>query len=133
MLIGYPLGQTSRRGGGQPGHRRQRLTGRIGAVAVEPHQEILARQLRRCDPDQQLTRPEPAVTLLDRTDRCIQQLDRIQPVQQLSDRDHPRIAGHRRIRVADTNTPLGTLPRTLCAAYPVHQMGAFLRHRDNPS
>jgi len=47
--------------GRQPRHRRQLLACRIGALAVQPGQEILPGQLRRRDPGQQLPSAEPAL------------------------------------------------------------------------
>jgi hypothetical protein len=58
-------GQARRGRGRQPRHRRDLLPRRIGALAVQPGQEILPGQLRRRDPGQQLPGPEPAFSLLD--------------------------------------------------------------------
>ena len=69
---GDPPGQARRGRGRQPRHRRDLLAGRIGALAVQPGQEVLPGQLRRRDPGQQLPGPEPAFALLDRADRRIQ-------------------------------------------------------------
>ena len=75
-----PAGQPRRGGRRQARHRRERLARRIGALPVQPGQEILPGQLRRRDPDQQLTGPEPPVALLDRADRRIQFVDHAEPV-----------------------------------------------------
>ena len=56
-----PPGQARGGGGAQPRHRRDLLPGRIGTLAVQPHQEILPGQLRRGQPRQQLPGPESAV------------------------------------------------------------------------
>ena len=118
---GDPAGQARRGGGAQPRHRRQLLPGRIGALAVQPHQEVLPGQLRRRDPGQQLPGPEAAIPLLDRADRRIQRLDHAQPVTQLADRGKPRIRGQRPIRRADPRLLTLLLP----AAYPPHQIGVL--------
>ena len=52
---------------------------------MQPHQEVLPRQLRRRDTGQQLPAPKPPVPLLDRADRRIQRLDHAQPPAQLGD------------------------------------------------
>jgi hypothetical protein len=60
-------------GGGraQSRHRRELLTRRIGALPVQPDQEVLPGQLSRRDPDQQFPSPVPASALLNRTHRCV--------------------------------------------------------------
>ena len=98
---GDPPGQARRGRGRQPRHRRDLLPGRIGALAVQPGQEVLPGQLRRRDPGQQLPGPEPAVPLLDRADRRIQRADHAEPVTQLGDRGQARVRRQRRIRRAD--------------------------------
>ena len=64
LPCGDPPGHA--RGGGrtQPGHRRQQLPGRIGALPVQACQEILPGQLRRRDPGQQLPGTETAIRCL---------------------------------------------------------------------
>jgi hypothetical protein len=69
LPVGEPARQPGRGRGGQPGHRRQLLPGHVGAVAVQPDQELLSGQLRTRHPDQQLRPGEPAVAGLDRPDR----------------------------------------------------------------
>ena len=116
-----PPGQARRGRGRQPRHGRQLLARRIGALAVQPGQEILARQLRRSQPRQQLPGPEPAFALLDRADRRIQRPDHAKPVTQLGDSRQARVRRQRRIRRADPRL----LPRSARpAAYPFHQVGA---------
>jgi len=92
------------------------------ALPVQPGEEVFPGQLRRRDPGQQLPGPEAAITLLYRADRRIDRLDHAQPVTQLADRSQPRARGQRRIRRADPRLPALPLP----AAYPGHQIGAFL-------
>ena len=59
-LLGAGPPRQPRRGRGrQPRHRRQHLPGRVRALPIQPNQEILPRQLRRHDPDQQLTPRNP--------------------------------------------------------------------------
>ena len=77
---GDPPGQARRGRGRQPRYGRQLLARRIGALAVQPGQEVLPGQLRRGQPRQQLPGPEPAVALLDRADRRIQRTDHAEPV-----------------------------------------------------
>ena len=67
-----PAGQPGRGRGRQARHRRELLARRIGALAVQPGQEVLPGQLRRGDPAQQLPGPETPVPLLDGADRRIQ-------------------------------------------------------------
>jgi hypothetical protein len=129
MLLGHLPGQSGRSGGGQPGHRRQRLPGDIAAVAVQPDQEVLAGQLCCRYTDQQLAGPEPPVALLDRTRRRVQPPDHVEPIQQFGDRHHAGVAGHTRIRVADPDPPARALPPILVDANLVHQMGALPGHQ----
>jgi hypothetical protein len=68
---GDPPGQARRGGGRQSRHRRDLLPGRIGALAVQAHQEILPGQLRGREPSQQLPGRQAAVPPLDRPDRRI--------------------------------------------------------------
>ena len=118
---GDPPGQARRGRGRQPRHRRDLLPGRIGALAVQPGQEVLPGQLRRRDPGQQLPGPEPAFALLDRADRRIQRADHAEPAAQLGDHGQARVRRQRRIRRADPRL----LPRfARSAAYPFHQVGA---------
>ena len=118
---GDPPGQARRGRGRQPRHRHDLLPGRIGALAVQPGQEILSSQLRRSDPGQQLPGPEPAFALLDRADRRIQCTDHAEPPAQLGDHGQARVRRQRRIRHADPRL----LPRSARpAAYPFHQVGA---------
>ena len=116
-----PAGQARRGGRGQPGHRRQLLPGRIGALPVQPHQEVLPGQLCCRDPGQQLPGPEAAIPLLDRADRRIQRPDHAQPVTQLADRHKPRIRRQPPIRRAD--------PRLLtphaASTYAPHEIGVL--------
>jgi hypothetical protein len=56
---GDPPGQPGRGRARQPRHRRDLLPGRIGALAVQPGQEVLPGQPRRRDPGQQLPGPDP--------------------------------------------------------------------------
>ena len=93
---------------------------RVGALAVQPGQEVFPGQLRRRDPGQQLPGPQAAVPLLDGAGRRIQSLDHAEPAAQLGDRGQARVRRQRRIRRADPR--LLTIPCP--AAYPVHQMGA---------
>ena len=118
---GDPAGQARRGGGAQPRHRRDLLPGRIGALTVQPGQEVLPGQLRRGDPGQQLPGSEPAFALLDRADRRIQRPDHAEPPAQLGDHGQARIRRQRPIRRADPRL----LPRSARpAAYPFHQVGA---------
>lgn len=53
----------ARRGrGAQPGHGREHLPGHVGALAVQPDQEVLPGQLRGHQPDQQLSARIATVT-----------------------------------------------------------------------
>jgi hypothetical protein len=118
---GDPPGQARRGRGRQPRHGRQLLARRIGALAVQPGQEVLPSQLRCGQPRQQLPGPEPAVALLDRADRRIQRPDHAEPVTQLGDGRQARVRRQRPIRRADPRL----LPRSARpAAYPFHQVGA---------
>jgi hypothetical protein len=105
-------------GGTQPCHRRQLRLGGVCALAVQPHEEVLARQLRRRKPCQQLPGFVTAIPLLDRADRRIERLNHAQPTAQLGNRRHPRIRGRRSVPRADAHQ----LP--LPAAYPLYQIGA---------
>ena len=98
---GDPPGQARRGRGTQSRHRRDLLPGRISTLAVQPDQEVLPGQLRRGQPRQQLPGPEPAVPLLDRTDRPIQRADHAEPVTQPGDGGQARVRRQRRIRRAD--------------------------------
>ena len=116
-----PAGQA--RGGSrtQPRHRRDLLPGRISTLPVQPHQEVLPGQLRRGQPRKQLSGPESAVPLLDRTDRLSSAL--ITP-----SRSHSSVMTARpAFAVSDRSA--GADPRLLpafarSAAYPFHQVGA---------
>jgi len=105
----------------RPGTAGERLSGGVGAVAVQPDQEVLPGQLRVRHPDQQLTTAEPAVAFLDRPDRRIQQLDHGEAVDQLGHRRHPRVPGQRRVRRADPHPP----PQPVDLTYSAHPMGAL--------
>ena len=118
---GDPPGQARRGGGRQPRHRGDLLPGRIGALAVQPGQEVLPGQLRRRDPGQQLPGPETAIPLLDRADRRIQRPDHAEPVTQLGDRGQPRVRRQRRIRRADPHL----LTPPAASTYPAHQIGVL--------
>jgi hypothetical protein len=118
---GDPPGQARRGRGTQSWHRRDLLPGRIGALAVQPGQEVLPGRLRRSQPGQQLPGPESAIALLDRADRRIQRADHAEPVTQLGDGGHARVRRQRPIRRADPRL----LPVFPCSAsHPVHQVGA---------
>ena len=118
---GDPPCQARRGRGRQPRHRRDLLPGRIGALAVQPGQEVLPGQLRRGQPRQQLPGPEPAFALLDRADCRIQRRDHAELVTQLGDGRQARVRRQRRIRRADPRL----LPRSARpAAYSFHQVGA---------
>jgi hypothetical protein len=86
---GQPPRQSGRGRRAQSRHRRQLLAGEVGALAVQPHQEVLPGQLRRGHPDQQLSGSVPPAALLDRPDRRVQPTDHIQAVGQLGHRQHP--------------------------------------------
>ena len=60
-----PPGQPGRSRGRQARHRREQLARHVGALTVQPGQEILPDQLRRRDPGQQLPSAKPAIPLLD--------------------------------------------------------------------
>ena len=108
LPVGEPAGQPGRGRRGQPGHRGQHLPGGVGALAVQPDQEVLPGQLRRGHPDQQLPAGVPAVALLDRPDRRVQPADHVQPLDQLGHRDHAR----------DTGSTTGPARRSAPAAAP---------------
>ena len=117
---GDPPGQA--RGGrrGQPRHGGDLLACRIGALAVQPGQEVLSGQLRRRDPGQQLPGAKAAVPLLDRPGHSIDRLNHTQPVTKLTGRGQPRVRRQRPIWRADP----WLLPLRFPAAYPAHQIGA---------
>ena len=108
-------GQARRGRGRQARHRGDLLTRRVGALPVQPGQEVLPGQLRRRDPGQQLPGPEPAIALLDRADRRIQRLDHAQPPAQLGDRGQARVRRQRPIRRADPR--LLTFPLPCCVSF----------------
>ena len=116
-----PPGQARRGGGRQARYRGDLLARRIGALPVQPGQEILPGQLRRRDPRQQLPGAEPAIPLLDGADRGIQRLDHAEPAAQLGDRGQARIRRQRPIRRAGPH--LLTPPAT--STYPAHQIGVL--------
>ena len=118
---GDPPGQPGRGRGRQPRHRGDLLACRIGALAVQPGQEVLPGQLRRRDPGQQLPGAEPAIPLLDGADRRIQRPDHAEPPAQLADRGQARVRRQRRIRRAGPH--LLTPPAT--STYPAHQIGVL--------
>jgi hypothetical protein len=103
--VSEPTGQPGRDRRGQVGHRGQRLPGLIGALPVEPDQEILPSQLRGGHPHQQLAAGVAAAALLDRPDRRVQPADHIQPLHQLGHRDHARHRRQCRIRRTDPHPP----------------------------
>ena len=107
-----PAGQARRGRGRQARHRRDLLARRIGALAVQPGQEVLPGQLRRGEPCQQLPGPESAIALLDRADCRIQRADLAEPVTQLGDHGQARVRRQRPIRRADPRT-LTLLPAPL--------------------
>jgi hypothetical protein len=92
-----PPGQPRRGSRRQPRHRRELLARHIGALPVQPGQEILPGQLRRRDPAQQLTSAETAIPLLDGADRSIHRPDHAEPAAQLGDRGQARIRRQRPI------------------------------------
>ena len=116
-----PAGQPRRGGGRQARHRRDLLACRIGALAVQPGQEVLPGQLRRRNAGQQLPGSQAAIPLLDRADRRIQRIDHAQPAAQLGDRGQARVRRQRPIRRAD-QYPL--TPQT-ATTYPAHQIGVL--------
>ena len=118
---GDPPGQARRGGGRQARDRGDLLARRVGALAVQPGQEVLPGQLRRRDPCQQLPGSEAAVPLLDRADRRIERAGHVQPVTQLADRGHPRVRRQRRIRRAGPHLLTPPAP----SAYPAHQIGVL--------
>ena len=118
---GDPAGQARGGGRAQPRHRRQLLPGHIGALPVQPHQEVLPGQLRRRDPGQQLPGPETPVPLLNGADRRIQFFHHAEPITQLSDRRQARVRRQRPIRRADPDLPPPPPPDT----YAAHQIGAL--------
>ena len=61
----------------------------IGALAIQPDQEVFPGQLRGGDPDQHLPAGMAAAALLDRPDPRVQPVDHLQPLDQLGHRDHP--------------------------------------------
>ena len=116
-----PPGQPGRGRGRQARHRAGLLARHVGALAVQPGQEVLPGQLRRRDPAQQLPGAEPAFALLDGADRRIQFFHHAEPPAQLGDRRQARVCRQRRIRRADPDLP----PLPLAATYPAHQIGAL--------
>ena len=116
-----PAGQPRRGRGRQARHRGELLARRIGALAVQPGQEVLPGQLRRRDPAQQLSGPEAAIPLLDRADRRIQRLDHAEPAAQLGDRSQARVRRQRRVRRADPHL----LTSRAATTYPAHQIGVL--------
>ena len=106
---------------GQARHRRDQLARRIGALPVQPGQEVLPGQLRRRDPAQHLPSAEPAIPLLDRADCGIQRPDHAQPVTQLGDDRQARVRRQRRIRRAGPDP----LTQPAATTYPAHQIGVL--------
>jgi hypothetical protein len=100
LWIGEPACQPSSGSRGQPRHRCDHLPRHISTLPVQPDQEILPSKLRRSQPHQHLTSPEPAIPLLDRTHRRIQRRDHTQPLHQLRHRSHPRHRRQHRVRRA---------------------------------
>ena len=87
-----PPRQPGRGRGRQAQHRREQLARHVGALAVQPGQEILPGQLRRRDSGQQLPSAKPAIPLLDGADRGIHRFDHAEPAAQLADRGQPAFA-----------------------------------------
>jgi hypothetical protein len=61
-----PAGQARRGSGRQPQLRGDLLASGVSALPVQPCQEVLPGQLRRCDPGQHLPGPEATIPLLQR-------------------------------------------------------------------
>ena len=118
---GDPPGQPGRGGGRQARYRREQLARHVGALPVQPGQEILPGQLRRRDPRQQLPSAKTAIPLLDGADRGIHRFDHAEPAAQLGDRGQARIRRQRPIRRAGPH--LLTPPAT--RTYPAHQIQTF--------
>ena len=118
---GDPPGQPGRGGGRQARYRREQLARHVGALPVQPGQEILPGQLRRRDPRQQLPSAKTAIPLLDGADRGIHRFDHAEPAAQLGDRGQARIRRQRPIRRAGPH--LLTPPAT--RTYPAHQIGVL--------
>ncbi len=116
-----PPGQPGRGGGRQARHRGELLARHVGALAVQPGQEILPGQLRRRDPGQQLPSAIPAIPLLDGADRGIQRPDHAEPAAQLGDRGQTRIRRQRPIRRAGPHL----LTPPAASTYPAHQIGVL--------
>jgi hypothetical protein len=89
----------------QVGHRAQLLPGGVGALAVQPDQEVFPGQLCGGDPDQQLCGGVPAAALLDRPDRRVQPADHVQAFDQFGHRHHARHRRQRRVRRTDPHPP----------------------------
>ena len=116
-----PPGQPGRSRGRQARHGRDLLACHVGALAVQPGQEVLPGQLRRRDPAQQLPGTETAIPLLDGADRGIHRFDHAEPAAQLGDRSQARIRRQRPIRRAGPHL----LTPPAASTYPAHQIGVL--------
>jgi hypothetical protein len=87
------------------------LPGGVGALAVQPDQEVFPGQLRSGDPDQQLPAGMTAAAVLDRSDHRVQASDHVQSLDQFGHRHHARGRRQRRVRRADPHA----LPPALAA------------------
>ena len=105
LRVGQPPRQPGRGRRAQPRHRGQLLPGGVGALPVQPDQEVLPGQLRGSHPHQQLPAGVAAAALLDRPDLRVQPADHVQPLDQLGHRDHARHRCQCRIRRADPHPP----------------------------
>jgi hypothetical protein len=105
LRVTEPARQPGRGRCTQPRHRNQLLAGNIGALPVQPDQEILPGQLRGSHPYQHLPAGVTAAALLDRPDPRVQPADHVQPLDQLGHRDHARHRRQCRIRRADPHPP----------------------------
>ena len=116
-----PPGQPGRGGGCQARHRGDLLACRIGALAVQPGQEVFRGQLRRRDPGEQLPGTQTAVALLDGADCRIQRPDYAEPVTRLADRGQARVRRQGPVRRADPDL----LPLPPLTTYAARQIGAL--------
>lgn len=120
MPIGEPTGQPGRGRRGQTGHGREYLLGYIGAVAVQPDQDVLPGQLRTGHPDQQLATAEPPVPGFDWSIAASN--SRIIPTRSTSSVTAiPENEGRGRIRRADPHPP----PQPADLAYALDPMGVL--------
>ncbi len=121
LPLGDPAGQAGGGCGRQPRHRRERLPRTVGAVPVEPDQEVLPAQLRRGHADQHLPGAEPAVPILDRSHRGVELVDDPEPFGQLGHRGQPGEPGQRLVWRADLH-PRAARP---LLAYCSHLIGVL--------